>query len=169
MNTHRKSQFPIVYHGNERPRVVRRRFWGAFVLILALIALIVLIGRMGADTRTEGAQLETAASLSPFSTSWKNPDARAEFTAPVGSARDFHRQDGTYLVGTEQGQIAPGLYSATEHPGAITSSYFALCNDLMCLPGPGMDVSVIVHGQTYIVVKPDTFAVRLKGLMLTSS
>lgn len=169
MNTSKKlnAEYPESYHGGERPRTLRRRFWIAFFLILLIIGAVTFFAQRGANsTSIDGAHsTQTYAALA---TSWKSTEGRSEYTAPFSTPKHWSKDDGTYMVGYGRGQIEPGLYTVTENPEGYVG-YFAICHDLMCLPGDGMDVNSIVHGQDYLVIKPDTFAVRLLGLLVEAS
>lgn len=168
MNTENKpsAEYPESYHGGERPRTLRRRFWIAFFLILLVIGAVTFFAQRGANsTSIDGAHSTTYAALA---TSWKSTEGRSEYTAPFSTPKHWSKDDGTYMVGYGRGQIEPGLYTVTENPEGYVG-YFAICHDLMCLPGDGMDVNSIVHGQDYLVIKPDTFAVRLLGLLVEAS
>ena len=89
---------------------------------------------------------------------WIAPTSTIEIPAPV----DPLSTNGTWLVPQD---IPYGTYRTT--PTSDIVSYWALCADLACQPGPGMIQNEILDGQGFIVIGPDAVAVELDDVVLT--
>src|SRR5690606_14571469 len=116
-------------------------------------AAFAVIGLTACDPQTiDGYATPTPQTVDAGIGEWVAPTSTIEIPAPV----DPLSTNGTWLVPSE---IGYGTYRTT--PTSDIVSYWALCADLACQPGPGMIQNEILDGQGFIVIGPDAVAVEL--------